>query len=70
MITKKQALKKITTARERAGLSQHQAAEKAGISQPAWHYIEAGTNQPHWETLFLMAKAVGLDIRLEFTAPG
>ena len=69
MITKKQALKKITTARERAGLSQHQAAEKAGISQPAWHYIEAGTNQPHWDTIIAMALAVGLDVQLQFNEP-
>tara|TARA_R100000808_G_scaffold13670_1_gene32949 strand:+ start:181 stop:393 length:213 start_codon:yes stop_codon:yes gene_type:complete len=69
MITKKQALKKITKARERAGLSQRQAAEKAGISQPAWHYIEAGTNQPHWDTIISMALAVGLDVQLEFTEP-
>jgi len=52
--------------REAAGLTQVQLAEKAGLSQPALSYLEAGddrpgrvANRPKADTLAALATALG-----------
>lgn len=44
--------------REQAGLSQNMLAKKAGISQASLNALEAKTNNPSVETVFLLAKAL------------
>lgn len=55
----------ITTARERAGLTQAQLAERAGTSQSAVARLEAGHGNPAIETLRRLVNAAGFDLRLE-----
>ena len=44
--------------REQAGLSQNMLAKKAGISQASLNALEAKTNNPSVETVFLLASAL------------
>lgn len=44
--------------REQAGLSQNMLAKKAGISQASLNALEARTNNPSVETVFLLAAAL------------
>jgi len=78
-LTKKQLLKKIVAARKSAGVSQTAAAKltqgasgwKARglqVSQSAWFRIEEGQRVPTWDSLFLMAEAIGLDIAVQITS--
>jgi len=43
------------------GLSQKEAAEKAGIKQNHWSYIETGKNQPSIKTLKKIAKVLNAE---------
>jgi len=38
------------------------------LSPSAWSLIESGKRWPTWDSLFLMAKTLGLDIRVEVTS--
>ena len=78
---KKTILRKITSARMDAGISMRAAShmtQKSGagerkgeqISPSAWALIESGRRWPTWDSLFLMAKTLGLDIRVEVTSRG
>ena len=44
--------------REQAGLSQNMLAKRAGISQASLNALEAKTNNPSVETVFLLAAAL------------
>ena len=44
--------------REQAGLSQNMLAKKAGISQASLNALEAKTNNPSVETVFMLAAAL------------
>lgn len=48
----------VRTKREKAGLSQNALAKKAGISQASLNALEAKTNNPSVETVFLLADAL------------
>ena len=50
---------KLRKAREAAGLTQEQAASRAGLSgKVVWYQLESGRRQPSMETLGNLAKAV------------
>jgi DNA-binding XRE family transcriptional regulator len=51
----------IKEAREKAGLTQTEVAERLGVSQPAYKYWETGERNPKQETLERIAKAIGVD---------
>jgi transcriptional regulator with XRE-family HTH domain len=55
-------IEKIKTLRERAGLSQAEAAAKAGLkTRQRWHQIESGTiTNIELDTLERIAKALGV----------
>ena len=76
---KKTILRKITSARMDAGISMRAASQmtqKRGsgkrkgeqLSPSAWSLIESGRRWPTWDSLFLMAKTLGLEIRVEVTS--
>jgi DNA-binding XRE family transcriptional regulator len=48
--------------RAKANLSQVEAAEKAGISQPSWHYIETGERNPSIGVAKKIAKLTGISV--------
>lgn len=51
---------KVKRLREKAGLTQEQAAERAGFtSRQAWNNVESGRQEPTLGTLERMAKALG-----------
>ena len=56
----------LAEARQKAGLSQAEAAKKVGVSQPYWHRIENTVRFPDepiaTETLTAMGLAFGLEI--------
>ncbi len=54
----------ITSARERAGLTQQQLAARAGTSQSAVARLEAGQGNPGVDTIQRLVEAAGLELRL------
>lgn len=50
-------------ARKKAGMTQIQAAKKAGISNHWWNWAETGKHVPSLKTLEKMCKAVNADIQ-------
>jgi transcriptional regulator with XRE-family HTH domain len=52
-------------ARSRAGLSQRQLAEKAGIPQSTVGRIESGAVDPRFETLMTLLRTCGFDLEVE-----
>jgi len=55
--------------REGRGLSQYALAKQAGLSKQSLSRLERGERQPTWETVQLLALALGVDCR-EFTDTG
>ncbi|HEX9892260.1 MAG TPA: helix-turn-helix transcriptional regulator [Actinomycetota bacterium] len=53
----------IWLARDKAGLSQRELAERAGTSQPTIAAYEAGRKEPAFSTLVRIIRAAGLDLR-------
>ena len=47
--------------REAAGLSQYALAKKSGLSKQAVSNLEAGNREPTWQTVQLLAAALGVD---------
>jgi transcriptional regulator with XRE-family HTH domain len=52
-------------ARQQAGLTQQELAERAGMSQPAIAKLERGATNPTLATLSRCAEAVGCELRME-----
>jgi len=52
-------------ARQSAGFSQRELAERSGIPQPAIARIESGRSTPRFDTLASLLRACGLTIGLE-----
>jgi transcriptional regulator with XRE-family HTH domain len=52
---------KLKRERARAGLSQSQLAEAAGLSKGGICDLEAGRRQPAWDTVQRLAAALGVD---------
>jgi len=57
---KREAIKLLVARRTLLGMSQADAAERAGIGQSHWSLVEAGRKRPTYETLREMCRAVGL----------
>jgi transcriptional regulator with XRE-family HTH domain len=49
--------------RDRSGLTQHEAAERIGISRVQLARWEAGTSRPEWERLDSIADAFLVDVK-------
>ena len=49
--------------RESAGLSQYAVAKLSGLSKQSVSRLELGDNEPTWETVQLLAAALGVDCR-------
>lgn len=56
--------------REAAGLTQYALAKKAGISKQAMNRLENGSNQPTWDTVQLLATALGVSTEVLRTDGG
>lgn len=54
----------IRSARQKAGLTQRELAEAAGISQQVVSAYETGRREPTLPTLLRLVRAAGLDLRL------
>ena len=52
-------------ARERAGLTQRELAQRVGTSQPAIARLEQGATNPTLDTLARCAAATGFELRIE-----
>jgi len=48
--------------RERAGLTQTQLAERAGLHRQGIVKLERGEREPAWSTLLALAEALGVDL--------
>lgn len=55
----------VATARERAGLTQQQLADRAGTSQPAVARLERGQGSPSIDTVRRIVNAAGFDLRVD-----
>lgn len=54
---------KLKAARKRAGLSQTEAAERAGVAQPHWVVYEQDARSPRLVQAEKLAAAVGVDLK-------
>jgi transcriptional regulator with XRE-family HTH domain len=61
--------KRLRNARLAAGLSKYALAKQAGLSKQALSRLEAGDNEPTWNTVQLLAAALGVSCE-EFLDPG
>jgi transcriptional regulator with XRE-family HTH domain len=52
---------RLREARETAGMSQYALAKKSGLSKQALSNLEAGNREPTWQTVQLLAAALGVD---------
>ncbi len=51
---------RLKEAREKKGLSQHELAKLAAVSQPAIFYFESGKKRPNADTLEILADILGV----------
>lgn len=58
------AARLLRTARRRAGLSQRELADAAGVAQPAIARIESGRVQPRVDTLDRLLEGCGWDLEV------
>lgn len=54
----------VKEARTRAGLTQRQLAERAGVSQPVIAAYERGRRQPSWPMLEKLLEAAGFELQV------
>ncbi len=47
--------------REKAGLTTYALAKKCGLTKQALYRLEQGSNEPTWQTVQLLAAALGVD---------
>ena len=57
----------VRTARDRAGLTQQQLAERAGVTQQAISAYETGRQDPRLQTLIGLLAAAGFEMRIQLT---
>ena len=62
MLDKKQQAARIKQLRERAGLSQAEAAEKAGLSVRTLQGMESGRSEPTWRGMCALKRALGVSL--------
>jgi DNA-binding XRE family transcriptional regulator len=54
--------------RLKAGLTQEELAQQAGITASTIHYLERGAGRPRWETYQALKRVLGPDLdSVEFT---
>ena len=51
---------RLTSAREAAGISQYRLAQLSGVTKQTISKLELGETAPSWETVILLAKALGV----------
>src|SRR5262245_56108244 len=51
---------RLTAAREAAGISQYRLAQISGVTKQSISKIERDETSPSWETVILLAKALGV----------
>jgi transcriptional regulator with XRE-family HTH domain len=56
--------------REKAGVTQHQLGEKAGLSQAGIADLEQGRRKPAWETVVALCQALGVGPSAFLQEPG
>lgn len=54
----------LVLSRKAAGLTQAELAEKAGLSRMAVQKAESGATDPRLSTLYVMARAMGMELML------
>ena len=59
-------MNEMRTLRQSAGVTQSRLAELAGTSQPTIAAYESGSKVPNLRTLRKLARALGLEVRLQF----
>jgi transcriptional regulator with XRE-family HTH domain len=52
---------RLRSLREAANLSQYALAKKSGLSKQAISHLELGAREPTWQTVQLLAAALGVD---------
>jgi transcriptional regulator with XRE-family HTH domain len=52
---------RLTTLREKAGLSQYELAKRTGLTRQTVSRLEMGKSVPTWPTVQLLAAALGVD---------
>ncbi len=57
---------RIAELRQQRGLTQEQLAKACGLKQPNIARIESGRAIPDWKTLWRVAEALGLRVRIDF----
>jgi transcriptional regulator with XRE-family HTH domain len=55
---------RLRSVRENAGLSQYALAKQSGLSKQAVSQLELGEREPAWQTVQMLAKALGVDCRV------
>jgi transcriptional regulator with XRE-family HTH domain len=55
--------------REGAGVSQYRLAQLSGVSKQTISRLELGTTQPSWDTVQLLAVALGVEVGAFVTRP-
>ncbi len=63
-------LMKFKEAREKAGLTQEELAEKANVNRTTLSRIETGVRNATIGTLMKLAKAMNMDLTISFHSPG
>src|SRR5690606_7888733 len=63
------AVEALIRARKEAGLTQAELAERMGRQQSIISEIESGRRSPRLDTLAAAARALGLELRVDFVAP-
>lgn len=55
--------KRLQALRKKAELSQYALAKRSGLSKQAVSNLEMGNREPTWQTVQLLARALGVDCR-------
>ncbi len=52
---------RLKTLRESAGMTQQELADAAGLNRHGLAKLEQGVSEPHWPTVIVLAKALGVN---------
>ncbi len=65
-----QLIRELLTARKRKNMTQKDLAEATGITQPDISRLENGRGNPSLRTLNVLAKGLGMKLKVEFVNSG
>ncbi len=65
-----QLINALLTARKRKNITQKELAERTGITQPDISRLENGRGNPSLRTLNILAKGLGMKLKIEFVNTG